>query len=55
MKKGALLLLQHQLPLVPDHALRGGGKFRQQPGQRDLEPHRALVDVDEAARALAER
>src|SRR4051812_35930526 len=49
------LPLQHQLPLLPDHALRGAGKLGEQPGQRDFEPHRAVVNLDRAGGALAER
>ena len=32
-------LLQHQRAALADHALRGCGEFRQQPRQRDLQPH----------------
>src|SRR5574338_1446830 len=50
----ALLLFEHQLPLLADHALRGMGKTREQPWQHDLDPHAGLVDVDEAGRHLAQ-
>src|SRR5450759_3488455 len=51
----ALFLLQHQLALRPDHAVQRVGEARQQPGQRDLEPHGPVIDVDKACGALAER
>jgi len=32
--------------------LRGGGEFRQQPGQRDFEPHIGLADITGGVRRL---
>jgi len=44
----ALLLFEHQLTLLADHALRSVGKAREQPRQRDLDPHTGLIDIKEA-------
>jgi hypothetical protein len=49
------LLLKQQLPPPPNDPLRGMIEFGEQPRQRQLQPHRALVDVDDAVRALARR
>ena len=51
----ALFLFQHQLTLMPDHPLHRMGEARQQPRQRDLEPHARLVHIDGAEGPLTQR
>ena len=53
LAKPWLLLLQHQLALLSDHALRRMGEAREQPRQRDFKPHYVLIDIDDAGGTLA--
>src|SRR4051812_34226389 len=50
-----LLLLQHLRAALPDDALRGLGKAREQPGQRHLDAYRVLEHRDRAGRVLRHR
>src|SRR5215475_12717091 len=53
--KWRLLLFQHQLALLTNHALCSMGKAREQPRQHNLKTHGRLVDIDDAGRTLAKR
>src|SRR5262245_34895682 len=50
-----LLLFQHQVAALANHALRRVGEAREQPWQRDFEAHSRLIDIDDAGRVLSER
>src|SRR5262245_22165785 len=50
-----LLLFEHQVAALADHALCRVGKARKKPWQRDFEAHSRLVNVDDAGRALPKR